>query len=300
MIIDANGIEEVAKDVLRWPETRKWRAADKDRRFKALFGASSAVVATLWNMLFEREVQGEPKHLLWTLVHLKVYGSEEVNCAIVGWPSVKTYSKWVWYYVEQIAGLKDNVINIENRFDGLDGVATSNAFISVDGTDCPVFEPSPFSTKMFSKKLNGPGVKYEVGVCIKTGMIVWVNGPHIASKHDNTIIKEELLQLLFPDEAIECDRGYGGDDRLKTPTVASDSKERKMKSNVRAQQEAVNARLKVFNVLTTHFRHMKPDRAGMMEKHGWCFHAIAVITQLKFMGGERVFDESPEFDVSYL
>jgi hypothetical protein len=28
---------------------------------------------------------------------------------------------------------------------------------------------------MFSKKMNGPGSKYEVDVCIKTGHIVWVN-----------------------------------------------------------------------------------------------------------------------------
>ena len=60
------------------------------------------------------------------------------------------------------------------------------------------------------------------------------------------------------------------------------SKQRKMKSNVIAQHEAVNGRLKQFNVLTTHLWHMKPNREGIMEKHKWCFAAVTVITQLKF------------------
>ena len=62
-----------------------------------------------------------------------------------------------------------------------------------------------------------------------------------------------------------------------------------MKSNARAQQEALNSRLKQFNVLTTHFRHTKPNRETMMERHGQCFDAVAVITQLKFLLGATVF-----------
>ena len=68
--------------------------------------------------------------------------------------------------------------------------------MSVDGTDCPVFEPWPFSKKMYSHKLNGPGVKYEVGVCLMTGRIVWTNGPFVGSKHDGNIFRNGLSQLL--------------------------------------------------------------------------------------------------------
>jgi hypothetical protein len=28
----------------------------------------------------------------------------------------------------------------------------------------------------------------------------------------------------------------------------------------------------------------------MMENHGWCFHVIAVITQLKLEAGEKLYD----------
>ena len=176
----------------------------------------------------------------------------------------------------------------------------TKCLISVDGTDCPVFESWLFSTKMYSHKMNGPAVKYEVAVCIKTQRIVWINGPFLGAAHDSSLFRAGLSQQLHDEEAVECDRGYGGDFKMKTPGMGDNSKQRKMKSNVRAQHEAVNGRLKQFNALTTHFRHMKPNREGMMEKHKWCFTAVAVITQLKFCSdGELIFEDGVEYDVEY-
>lgn len=48
---------------------------------------------------------------------------------------------------------------------------------SVDRTDCPIFEPTPFDPKWVSHKFKGPGVRYEVGIAIGTGEIVWAFGP---------------------------------------------------------------------------------------------------------------------------
>eukprot|EP00536_Pseudo-nitzschia_multiseries_P019074 jgi/Psemu1/58787/gm1.58787_g len=287
-MVTEEAIERVAREVLRWPERRKWNSRDVVRRFKACFGASGTIVADVWNRIVDRgpiESGGEPKHLLWALIHLKVYLTVEIHCSITGWPSAKTFSKWAWYFIEQIADLKDDVICLGNRFDGLNGIATTNCFISVDGTDCPAYEPWPFSRQMYSHKLNGPGIKYEVGVCLKTGWIVWINGPFVGSANDATIFKEGLSTLLHDDEGL--------------PDMGMTSKQRKMKANARAQHETVNGRLKIFNVLTTHFRHMKPNRQGMMQKHGMCFNAVAVITQLKFASGETTFDDGLEYDVNY-
>ena len=303
MKITPEVIEIASKNTLRWPESRRWNSRDKDRRFRACFGAPREVVANIWNRIDDApggiESGAEPKHLLWALVHLKVYSTEEIHCAIVGWPSTKTFSKWAWYFVKKIAELKDDIICLANRFEGLNDVVYTNCFVSVDCTDCPVFEPWPFSTAMYSKKLNGPGIKYEVAVCIKTGHIVWVNGPFVGSKNDGTIFKAGISNELHDEECAEVDRGYQGDDKMMRPDMGFDSKQRKMKSNARAQQEAVNGRLKHFNVLTTHFRHMKPNRDTMMEKHGICFNAVAVITQLKFMNGESIFEDKVEYDVNY-
>eukprot|EP00536_Pseudo-nitzschia_multiseries_P001354 jgi/Psemu1/3171/gm1.3171_g len=152
---------------------------------------------------------------------------------------------------------------------------------------------------MYSNKFNGPGVKYEVGVCLKTGWIVWINRPFVGSKNDGTIFKEGLSNLLHDNKAVEVYRGYRGDDKMKPPDMGFTRKERKMKSNAWALHETVNGRLKIFNVLTLHFRHMKPDTQGMMQKHKICFKAVAVITQLKFASGETTFKDGLEYDVNY-
>ena len=49
--------------------------------------------------------------------------------------------------------------------------------ITVDGTDFHIQEPAQFDPKWYSHKFKGPGLCYEIGVCIKTRWIVWVNGP---------------------------------------------------------------------------------------------------------------------------
>eukprot|EP00536_Pseudo-nitzschia_multiseries_P013949 jgi/Psemu1/36960/gm1.36960_g len=243
-------IERVAREVLRWPERRKWNSRDVIRRFKACFGASGTIVVDVWNrIVVDRgpiESGGEPMHLLWALIHLKMYSTVEIHCSITGWPSAKTLSKWAWYFIERIADLKDVGICLGNRFDGV--------FAQTEWTRA----------------------------------------------NDATIFKEGLSTLLHDDEGVEVDRGYKGDDKMvKLPDMGMISKQRKMKAKARAQHETVNGRLKIFNVLTTHFRHMKPNRQGMMQKHGMCFNAVAVITQLKFASGETTFDDGLEYDVNY-
>jgi hypothetical protein len=91
--------------------------------------------------------------------------------------------------------------------------------MSIDGTDCPVFEPWPWDPKWYIYKFNGSGVKYGVGVCIRTGGIVWINGPFVCSTNDSTVFKEGLAHLLAEDEGVECDTGYKGHNALKNNDV---------------------------------------------------------------------------------
>ena len=65
--------------------------------------------------------------------------------------------------------------------------------MTVDGTDYSINEPQlrpgrprprsrkgkllPYNPKWYTKKYQGAGVRYEIGVCIQTGDIVWTNGP---------------------------------------------------------------------------------------------------------------------------
>ena len=57
------------------------------------------------------------------------------------------------------------LISLDYRFEGLDGVAHTNCFMNVDGTDYPGFvEPSSWP---WSKHITKKAVKYEIGVCLK-------------------------------------------------------------------------------------------------------------------------------------
>eukprot|EP00536_Pseudo-nitzschia_multiseries_P014378 jgi/Psemu1/38484/gm1.38484_g len=92
--------------------------------------------------------------------------------------------------------------------------------------------------------------------------------------------EQGLRNLLHDNEAVEVDRGYRGDDKMKLSDIGFTWIERKMKSNAWLQHETVNGRLKIFNVLTLHFWHMKPNRQGMMH-------------------GETTFEDGLEYDVNY-
>jgi len=305
MHIDKQHVEIIAKETLCWPSNRKWTPKDVDKRMRSIFGTPAFMIADLWNRIWDRLGADEKdevckketpqvQYLLYALVLLKVYSSEEVHCSIVGWPTTRTFRKWSWYFVKKISELKDDIIKLGRRFEDIPDDCVANCFISVDGTDCPVFEPWPFDSKMFSHKSNGPALRYEVGVAIFTGFIVWVNGPFKAGTQDSTIFRLNLKHHLYEDEDVEVDRGYRGDEKFKRPDQGSDADTRikslKDKSIVRGRHENVNGRLKIFNVLTTYFRHMKPNNL-YMKKHQMCFEAVAVITQLKMeFGGEKLYD----------
>lgn len=64
---------------------------------------------------------------------------------------------------------------------------------SLDGVDFPVNEPSPFIEKWCSHKFKGAGLRCEVGVCVQTGLIVWVNGPHPCGSCPDLRIARELI-----------------------------------------------------------------------------------------------------------
>ena len=97
----------------------------------------------------------------------------------------------------------------EDRFVG-DGA--NDCLVSIDGTDCP-FEMLQGSVKAWwSYKLKRSALRYEVGVCIKSGSIVWVNGAYPPGDWpDIVIFRHLLIDLLGFGERVECDDGYMGE-----------------------------------------------------------------------------------------
>ena len=73
------------------------------RRFRSMFGVSSAVCAAVWDSLAnELPTGGCPIHLLWSLLFLKTYATEHVNSSIAG-VDEKTFRKWTWRIIQLIS-----------------------------------------------------------------------------------------------------------------------------------------------------------------------------------------------------
>lgn len=88
------------------------------RRFKAFYGVEPVVIAKLWVALFESRwlffagVRGpKPIHLLWGLLFLRRYGTEEMMAVLTG-VSEKTFRKWAWFYATGIANLDSVFVSL--------------------------------------------------------------------------------------------------------------------------------------------------------------------------------------------
>jgi hypothetical protein len=85
-----------------------------EREFRSLFGVGPAVCADLW-WRCKLPARTEPKHLLWALLFLGVYVSEDVLCSITK-TSRKTFRKWSWLVVGLIAGEAKHVVSYNANF----------------------------------------------------------------------------------------------------------------------------------------------------------------------------------------
>ena len=132
------------------------------------------------------------------------------------------------------------------------------------------------------------GLKYEVGICIHTGDIVWINGPFPCSIHDVIVFRKALKSHLDDGERVEADDGYIGEapQYVKCPKCFTNPAENEaMQQRVRNRQETVNKRFKDWSILKQVFRNKQK-----IQLHGYVFRAIAVITQTAINNGERLFD----------
>jgi hypothetical protein len=274
-----------ARDMLDMPKGNRKRSPESERRnFRAALGASFKTISKLWNMLEPLEKisrRARPKHLLWTLVYLKVHKSEPIHCRITGCKSRDTFRNWVNRFVDAIADLEDKVIVFEHRFQDWDG--TTRCLTCIDGTDIPIHEPGDRNSIWWSHKYNGPGVRYEVATCILTGDIVWFRGPIPCNMSDREIFDLFLSHKLIPGEGVEADNGYTGRTQIFTPSAGKTSCARKQKSQVRGRHENVNGLFKVFGAMK---KWENPDTA----RHGVVARSVAVIVQLSFSVGEKLYN----------
>lgn len=159
--------------------------------------------------------------------------------------------------------------------------------MSVDGTDFQIREPWPFDQNnkdYYSFKLKETGLRYEVGLSIIRGDIVWINGPYECGLWtDIKIFRDGMMYYLDKNERVEADKGYSGErTKCKTPRNFEPRKNIKVSEKVRARHETVNKKFKQWGDLHNIFRHP-------IAKHSIKFRALAIITQIVIDSGEKLF-----------
>ena len=126
--------------------------------------------------------------------------------------------------------------------------------ISVDGTDFQTMEPRPFDRMWYSHKFHGPGVHYEIGICIRTCWIVWVNGPFKCGKWpDLKIARLALFEELDEGKKVVADKGYCSHKNCAITPNQITGQSLIFHSQIRARHEIINRRFKQWRALTTTF-----------------------------------------------
>ena len=161
--------------------------------------------------------------------------------------------------------------------------------MSIDGTDFKIEQKgaakkgNAFGSHKYAGK---SALRYELGIDILAGNLVWVGGPYPAGAWpDIKIFMNELAHLLEPGERVEADNGYVGHaDKIKCPSNdCNPAVNVAMQARVRSRHETFNARLKFWGILGQTYRH------DIMQ-HGNVFYACAVISQLAIENGEPLFE----------
>ncbi len=81
------------------------------RRFKSHFGTTPGSCAYIWQEIEKHDENLKYFHLLWALLFLKLYDSEEVLSGMVGGVDEKTFRKYIWIILKSFKTLKKKVVS---------------------------------------------------------------------------------------------------------------------------------------------------------------------------------------------
>ena len=178
-----------------------------------------------------------------------------------------------------------------------------DCLISVDATDCAfqqilINNPEKPGKKMINKalysfKLNGPGLRYEIGLSLLSNDIVWINGPFCPGDwNDLEIFRHDLMHKLEPGERVEADNIYTSEAAFVVTPKSLTTKEEQlaMMKRVEGRHEALNKHVKNWKCIKDNYR-VKGTAMEKMEKHGTLFRACAIVKQVAMqMGVGELYD----------
>eukprot|EP01118_Nematostelium_gracile_P017052 TRINITY_DN7174_c0_g1_i2.p1 TRINITY_DN7174_c0_g1~~TRINITY_DN7174_c0_g1_i2.p1 ORF type:complete len:163 (-),score=20.18 TRINITY_DN7174_c0_g1_i2:166-654(-) len=146
---------------------------------------------------------------------MKVYPSYDVAAMTTG-VSRSTFFDTLWEAVYILDECLDE-IDFNRRFDQKFPSGIFAGCLSIiDGTKCKLNRPNEEIQELFySGKKKMHTMKYEVGVSIDLGHIIWISGPYPGKVHDSTMYKDGGIgDHLIPNELVLGDKGYRGNQRI--------------------------------------------------------------------------------------
>ena len=291
----------------------------KEKNVVNVFGAPVVVIAKLWELMHEHDTISNPKmahkHLLWALIYGKQYPSLQTLASLVKMegdrrrPDEKTLVKWIWIAMSALEKLNTFVILWENR---KTNDKLNDCLAIVDCVDCTFQQvriPHPtiegkmkINKALYSKKLNGPGLRYEVATSLLSNHIVWISGPFLPGEmNDLQIFEQELLYMLELLERIEADDIYKSHapEKVKCPGSAEcigNEEEYAKCAGAQGRCELGNAHIKDWRCLCCPYVG-KGTIGEKMDKHRQLFYASCVVTQVSMeMGYNELWELPPDYD----
>lgn len=273
------------------------RPAKNMERFKAHYGASPGVYASIWTEMQITHLQEAKidaattclENILMAAHFLKCYPTENQAEAIFN-VSDRTYRDRVNIHLRKLQALKAVKIVWPRHWNprATDGEEETTFIITVDGIHCRIQEPMhgrySKNPKFYSHKFKQAGLAYEVAVSIFEDRCVWINGPFPAGKNDLSIFRAGLKDRMAGKLGVG-DKGYRGESDLISLPNSQDSEEvREFKSRALARHEKFNGQIKNFACMSEKFHHGGLGQQTF-EKHQMCFEAVAVICQYQLENG---------------
>ena len=169
---------------------------------------------------------------------------------------------------------------------------------SIDCTDCHfqqilVDNPEKPGKKMvnkslFSYKMNGPGLRYEIGLSLLSNDIVWINGPFCPGDwNDLEIFRHSLMGRLETGERVEADNIYNAEaPRYVVCPQSCTTKEESLglMKRVEGRHESLNKHIKNWKCIKGKF-DVRGTPQEKIEKHRKLFCACAVVKQIAMQMG---------------
>ena len=134
--------------------------------------------------------------------------------------------------------------------------------MTLDGFECPIEQPwdNEIQHQYYSRKKKRHTIKYEIGIQLTSGKIVWLVGGTPGSVHDLSMTRHfGLIPLLLPGEMVLADKAYIGEACFVCPfkgVITNEQAEfNSIISSIRETVEHTIGRIKLFQFLKQQWRH---------------------------------------------